>query len=198
MLIYFDLETTGLNQYYDKITDLCFLQENYSTERLSPKFLSLINPERHISGFITRLTGITNEMVATQPTFPQICPSLLNFVNESPETKYLVAHNCDGFDKLVLLIHFKNTGIDVKKFNWKYIDTLLFAKKLYSYMSKYNLKKLITELGLDVKNAHRAEADTLMLRDLYRKMCYDLAKQEKLSYDELLRNPEFIWNYIYD
>ena len=54
----------------------------------------------------------------------------------------------------------------------------------------------LTKLGLEKREAHRAEADTLMLRDLYRKMCLDLAKNEKIGYEYVWNHPEYVWNYI--
>lgn len=199
MLFYFDLETTGLNQYHHKITDICIIKENYSTERHCDKFSTLVNPVEPISEFITKLTGINDEMVKNQPTFRQIANNVFDFLQNKEEPNgpsYLVAHNCDGFDKLVLRIHFKNCGINTNDFNWKYIDTLLFAKKLYPTIYKHNLKNLIKILGLKNRDAHRAENDTLMLKDLYRKMCYDLSVKQKIDYDFLMRNPEIVWQYI--
>ena len=196
MLFYFDLETTGLNQYHNKITDICIIKENHSTERYCEKFSTLVNPEESISDFITRLTGIDDEMVKDQPTFSQVAPNILNFLQNPNGVSYLVAHNCDGFDKLVLRIHFKNCNINTNKLNWKYIDTLLFAKKLYPTIYKHNLKNMIKILKLKDRDAHRAENDTLMLRDLYRKMCYDLSVKEKMDYDYIMKTPEYVWQYI--
>ena len=55
------------------------------------------------------------------------------------------------------------------------------AKKLYPYMFKHNLKDLMTQLGLETEEAHRAMNDTKMLQKLYQKMCVDLDKKEKLG-----------------
>lgn len=55
----FDLETTGLNPYYDEITEIGIITTNSSKESLS----ILVNPNREISSEAIRLTGITNEMV---------------------------------------------------------------------------------------------------------------------------------------
>lgn len=200
-IIYFDLETTGLNQYHDKITDVCFIRENFNNQELPLKFSCLVNPEKKISDFITRLTGISNQMVQDKPNFAGISQGLLSFIqpqNNKLSTPYLVAHNAEGFDKLVLRIHFKNCQVNTNLLPWKYLDTLLLAKKLYPYMFKHNLKKLMTELGLEVREAHRAENDTLMLRDLYHKLCLDLAKKEKLNYESVIQNPEYVWQYIHN
>lgn len=195
-LIFFDLETTGLNQYHDSVTEIAMIRENFNDEENQLEFVTLVNPEKNITPFITRITGISNEMVLYSPKFKEVIPNILSFVAYNSNTPYLVAHNCDGFDKLVLRIHFKKGGINLNEYPWKYLDTLLMAKQLYPYFNKHNLKSLMEQLGLPVENAHRARNDTVMMRNLYHRMCQDLAKQKNLTPEYVLNNPEYVWNYI--
>jgi DNA polymerase III epsilon subunit family exonuclease len=53
------------------------------------QFHTLVNPERHISTGIERLTGITNEMVANAPTISEVMPTFRDFLTES----VIVGHN---------------------------------------------------------------------------------------------------------
>ena len=82
-------------------------------------------------------------------------------------------------------------------FNWKFIDTLLFAKKLYPKIYRFSLAKLLTYLQIDLREAHRAENDTFMVRDLYKRLVKEMAEKEKVDYSMLISNPEYIWQYIY-
>ena len=193
---YFDLETTGLNQFHDRVTEYAFIKEGFNQK--SRELTSLVNPEKNISNFITRITGISNEMVADSPKFHQVSTPIRVFINEGKQPVYLVAHNGDGFDMLVLKNHYKRVGIRTQEFNWYSIDTLLMAKKMYPYMFKHNLKDLMKQLGLDTQEAHRAMNDTKMLQNLYHKMCQDLDKNEKLGENYSLAHPEYVWNYIND
>ena len=71
MLIFYDLETTGLNQYHDKITEICLIKQiplDFNDE----KFISLINPEKPIPEIVTKITGIDESMVKDKLTFNQI------------------------------------------------------------------------------------------------------------------------------
>ena len=120
----------------DKITEFCFLPEDDSLG----KYVQLVNPEKKISAFITKLTGISPEMVQDQPNFQTLAPKIMEYLKPC---RYLVAHNSDGFDKIVLQVHLAKSGITREKFTWKYIDTLLLAKKLYPYLFKHNLKSLM-------------------------------------------------------
>ena len=178
-LNYFDLETTGLNQFHDRITECAFIKEGFSLP--DKTYTSLVNPEKNISKFITRITGISNEMVADAPKFENVMPTIIEFINDGSQPAFLIAHNGDGFDKLVLKSHFNRENIKMREFKWQSIDTLLMAKKLYPYMFKHNLKDLMTQLGLETEEAHRAMNDTKMLQKLYQKMCVDLDKKKKLG-----------------
>lgn len=195
-LNYFDLETTGLNQFHDRITEFAFIKEGFILP--DKELTSLVNPEKNISNFITRITGISNEMVADSPKFENVMPSIIAFINDGKQPAFLIAHNGDGFDKLVLKSHFNKNNIKMREFNWQTIDTLLMAKKMYPYMFKHNLKDLMTQLGLETQEAHRAMNDTKMLQQLYHKMCDDLDKKEKLVDKYCLNHPEYVWNYIND
>ena len=198
MLIFYDLETTGLNVFHDKITEICCLKQNDSNYKCD-KFTTLINPEAEIPDIVTKITGIDKSMVIDKPNFNQISDQLLFFINNTSkdETIYFVAHNNDGFDKLMLTSHFKRRGIDIKKFNWKFIDTLLLAKKLFPKLKKYNLKSLCEQFNIRVLNAHRAEADTIMMKDLFYCLVNAISSETMIPLDKLLSNQEIIYNYIY-
>ena len=198
-LNYFDLETTGLNQFHDKITEIAIIKQNLPVDSmpLSEEYTTLVNPGKNISNFITKITGISNEMVVDKPFFKQIIPTIVSFISKGQSSPYLIAHNCDGFDKIVLKTHFKEANMNINEVRtWFYIDTLLMAKKLYPYFFKHNLKDLCLQLGLEIKTAHRALNDTKMLQLLYLRMCSDLEKKNKLSPDFVLYHPDYVWNYI--
>jgi DNA polymerase III alpha subunit (gram-positive type) len=197
-IVYYDLETTGLNQFHDRITEFSFIKEAETTERNLPKLQSLINPGIPIPPFVQKLTNITNELVQNKPIFNQTIPTIMEFMNNpTGQIVYLIAHNNDNFDRLVLNEHFKREGVQMSNFNWKFIDTLLFAKKLYPKIYRFSLAKLLTYLQIDLREAHRAENDTLMVRDLYKRLVKDMAEKEKVDYSMLISNPEYIWQYIY-
>ena len=60
-----DFETTGLSPHSDRIIEIAAIR--YIDGKITDRFVTLVNPERHISNIITDLTGITNSMVATAP-----------------------------------------------------------------------------------------------------------------------------------
>ena len=199
MLIFYDLETTGLNVFHNRITEICCIKQ-IPLDFNNQTFTTLINPEAEIPEIVTKITGIDKSMVIDKPTFNQISDQLLTFIHNNAstdETIYFVAHNNDGFDKLVLTSHFKRRGIDIKQYNWKFIDTLLLAKKTFPQFKKFNLKSLCEQLSIPTLNAHRAEEDTKMLKNLYYCILDAIHLNSKISLDKLINNPEIVYNYIY-
>ena len=76
----FDTETTGLSSKYEKIIEIGAVK--FDKNGIIDTYSVLINPEKVISSNITSITGITNQMVCNCPTFSEITPSFLNFINE--------------------------------------------------------------------------------------------------------------------
>lgn len=85
-LAFVDLETTGANPVWDRITEIGVVEVD--GDRVST-WNTLVNPERPIPEFIQQLTGIRNEMVANAPTFPQVAEELA----ERLQGRLFIAHN---------------------------------------------------------------------------------------------------------
>ena len=96
-LVYYDFETTGLNQFHDNITEYCFIRETFLNENM-PTLTSLCNPEKPIPEIVTRITGIKDDMVQNYPNFQNQSTSILEFLNLARGPTYFVAHNGDNFD----------------------------------------------------------------------------------------------------
>ena len=85
-------------------------------------------------------------MVQDKPHFGNIKEDIINFINNrNGETSYLVAHNNDGFDRLSSKRAFKKEGIRIENYNIKFIDTLLFAKKLFPQYYKFNFQLYVID-----------------------------------------------------
>jgi len=159
--VVFDIETTGLNNVNDKITEIgAVLIKN---KKVVSKFNSLINPEMPIPDKIQKLTGITNEMVADAPKINEVLPEFLNFAGNRP----LVAHNA-MFDIGFIKYKASLLGIEV---NNPVIDTLQLSRNLLS-INKHRLNNLCDYFGIKLLNHHRAsddaEAAALILIELFK------------------------------
>ena len=66
-LIIFDLETTGLDLVGDRIIQISYIKVNPDGKEEREDLL--VNPSKSIPIEVSKLTGITNEQVASAPTF---------------------------------------------------------------------------------------------------------------------------------
>lgn len=145
-----DLETTGLDPQWNDIIELGAIRVEKGN--VVDKFSSLVNPGYIIDSFITDLTGITNEMVASAPSIKDALPKYLDFVNES----IVIGHNVN-FDINFL---YDNCMNSLKRpFSNDYIDTMRMSRKLFPQERHHRLHDLLTRFGVKQNVEHRALAD---------------------------------------
>ena len=162
--IYYDTETTGLKAERDKVIEIAF----YDPVR-KKEFVSFINPEMAIPEESKKITGINDEMVKDAPKFYEIIDDLIAFCEDPC---ILIAHNNDAFD-----IHFLKAEFERAKRpfpNFKFLDTLKWAKKYRSDLPKHSLQYLREVYGVAENNAHRALDDVIVLEQVFSKMLDDL------------------------
>ena len=152
-----DIETTGLSPIKEKITEIAIYI--FNGEKIVDEFVSLVNPERPIPYFITRLTGITNQMVENAPRFYEIAKRII----EITENKIFVAHNVE-FDFGFIKQEFASLGFDFKR---KKLCTVKLSKKLLPGKKSYSLGKLSEDLGITIEGRHRASGDALATVKLF-------------------------------
>lgn len=148
-----DLETTGLSFDYDEIIEIGILK--IRDNKIIDTFSQLVKPHREIDGFITELTGITQEMLNDKPSFHDIKNDVLGFINGD----LIVGHNT-YFDK-----NFLENGVGHELDN-EYIDTLQFSRKIYPELKSHRLEDMVNFLSLS-SNEHRALEDCISTKELY-------------------------------
>ena len=202
-LIYFDFETTGLNPYHDKIIEYAFIQEepdeSYDSDYKQNTYINdLINPKIKFDKKITDITGIHPEELENKDDIYSHLPNIMSFINYSMKTKeiYLVAHNCDSFDRLFLLNAIKNYSEPIEYKHIKFIDTLNLCKILLPNIKSYSLKNMTTHFNI-TPGEHRAMSDTIALRELYHKLVECLSKRINMDTNYILQNPSIVYEYIY-
>jgi DNA polymerase III subunit epsilon len=145
-----DIETTGGRANRDKITEIAIIK--HDGEKIIDSFETLINPERTIPYNITQITGITQEMVADAPKFFEVAKTIV----EMTEDAVFVAHNV-RFDYTFLREEFRRLGFT---FTRKQLCTVRLTRKTFPGLPSYSLGNLIRHFGIEVKQRHRAMADT--------------------------------------
>lgn len=170
-----DVETTGGSPAQDRIIEIAICV--FDGEQVVERFETLINPGKPVDHFITKLTGITTEMVKDSPTFEDVHHRILELTNE----KYFVAHNVK-FDFGMLRKEFKRLGID---FNRRQLDTVTLARKTIPGYDSYSLGNICESLGIEIKGRHRAGGDTEATVELLRII---LSKPSAAKYIEIELN----------
>ena len=144
-----DVETTGGSPSSDRVIEIAIFV--FDGEKVTDSFSTLLNPKRAIDPYVTRLTGITPEMVSEAPLFENVHEKLLELTHEN----IFVAHNVK-FDFGMLRQEFKRMGID---FNRKQLDTVNLARKALPGFSSYSLGNICDSVGIEILDRHRAYGD---------------------------------------
>ncbi|MEZ5045818.1 MAG: exonuclease domain-containing protein [Chitinophagaceae bacterium] len=161
-----DIETCGSKfaLQHGRIIDICILVHDGIS--VIDKFSTLINPDCYIGSFYTKLSGITNEMVADAPRFHEIAKDILSFT----EGHIFVAHNV-SFDYNFIKEEFASLGY---KFKSEKLCTVKLSRKLLPGKKSYSLGNLCESLGIQIENRHRAEGDAVATAKLF-----DILMQQK-------------------
>lgn len=157
MFIIIDIETTGNNYKFSNITELAIYQHN--GQKITNQFSTLINPGIDIPFYITKLTGIDNEMVKNAPKFHEVAKIIV----ELTAGRTFVAHNVQ-FDYRFLKEEFLRLGYN---FNRKTLCTVQLARKFLPGYGSYSLGKLCSDLGIEINGRHRAAGDALATVKLF-------------------------------
>lgn len=151
-LVFFDLETTGLNIGIDKIVEICLYKVNpdYTTE----VYTEQLNPEMHIPESVSEIHGIYDKDVVNKPTFKQVAPIIADFLKGCD----LAGYNLLKFDLPLLVEEFLRIDSDLDLREVKVIDVQNIFHKMEPRTLKAAYRFYCNE---SLENAHTAEADTI-------------------------------------
>jgi DNA polymerase III subunit epsilon len=144
-----DVETTGGWANGDRITEIGAVR--IRNHEIIDEFHSLINPQRSISAHITRLTGITNEMVRGAPLFAEIANSFMRFMGDG----VFVAHNVN-FDYGFISYEYERLE---RRFRFPKLCTCAGMRRRYPGHKSYSLVALCEIYGVSLEDHHRALCD---------------------------------------
>ncbi|MBQ9591569.1 MAG: 3'-5' exonuclease [Paludibacteraceae bacterium] len=173
-LVFFDLETTGVDFLNDRIVELSFIK--ILPDGSEQRDCMRINPERPIPPEATAVHHITDEDVASCPTFKQLAPQLAEVFTGVD----LAGYNSNKFDVPMLDEEFHRAGVNPHLENAKLID----AQAIFM---KHEPRTLVAAHrfycdGADFDNAHSALADT--------QATYDVLLAQIQRYDDLSNDIE--------
>ena len=178
-----DLETTGGAPHLGAaITEIGAVK--IQGGRTIAEFQSFVDPQHPVPGYITALTGITDEMVFQSPTIKEILPSFLEFLGEANST-VIVAQNAP-FD-----LSFLKYAASAHQFSWpKYpvLDTAIIARKVLTRDEVPNCKlgTLAEFFGTTTTPNHRALDDARATVDVFHGLLERLGTFDIFTLEELM------------
>ncbi len=175
-VIYYDTETTGVKPEKDRIIEIAA----YDPVR-ERSFEKLVNPGCPIPPDATAIHHITNEMVASAPSFAEIGAEFIEFCEGDV---ILVAHNNDSFDYHFLRCEFERHTMKMPA--WKFLDSLKWARRYRSDLPRHTLQFLREIYEIPANNAHRALDDVIVLQRVCESLMDDLTISEAFN---LLNRP---------
>ncbi len=178
VFVAFDVETTGLIAGVDRVVELAAVV--FDGDEISDAFSSLVNPGVPMPAVVTKVTGITDQMLCGAPA---PCGPLADFL-DLLRRGVPVAHNA-VFDVGFVGEEAAAAGLDVPR--GPVLDTRGLARKAFPGRFSYGLGNLVRELRLETAGAHRALADAHACRSLFRACWEKLAAGGEPTLDDLAR-----------
>lgn len=174
-IVFFDLETTGVNIVTDRIVEISYLKI-YPNGREESKTIR-INPEMHIPEFSTAIHGISDEDVANCPTFKEVAKEIARDI----EGCDLAGYNSNRFDIPLLAEEFLRADVDIDLKKRKFIDVQVVFHKMEQRTLSAAYKFYCDK---DLENAHTAEADT--------RATYEILQSQLERYPDLKNDIDFL------
>jgi len=159
--VVFDIETNGLSSYYNEIIEISAIKVR--NDKVVDRFSSLVKPNARISSFITKLTGITNEMVVDAPCIDKVLEEFISFIGDD----ILVGHNV-SFD-----VNFVNTNLVMLGYGAltnDYVDNLMIARRVLTELRHHRLGDLTDYYLIDTTGAHRGLKDSYITYQIFLKL----------------------------
>ena len=177
VFVAFDTETTGLSPKKERLVEIGAVKFRGDGEVLATTNW-LVNPERPIPWYATKVHGISSKMAANAPLFEEIWPEFEAFCGDS----VLLAHNAT-FDVGFLKAELKRAKIDPPAL--PVADTLPLFREWFPRSLSHSLEKLSAYLGVSGETYHRAEADAFHIVNIFN---VGMKRRPKLTLRRLQRD----------
>lgn len=156
-LVFFDLETTGVDTETDRICQIAAIKIHPDGKKETKDIL--INPEIPIPAEATAVHGVTNEMVKDAPTFKQLSVYMREWFKDCD----LGGFNSNNYDIPLLSAEFERAGLE--GINWN--PTLVDVYKLYLLLYPNTLGEIYKRIfGKELEGAHNALVDIEATMDI--------------------------------
>ena len=183
-LLFFDIESTGLDIPTNSIIELSFVkvfpggEERIKTWKIKPWDYEK-QCQRPIEPAASEVNGVTDDMLVDCPTFYELSDEIASWLEDSD----LAGFNSQKFDLPMLAEEFERVALTGKKLNVDlHAPRMVDVQNIFHAMEPRNLKAAYRFYcgGEDFDNAHTAEADTVAT--------YKVLKAQLDRYPDQLKN----------
>lgn len=193
-IVFFDLETTGINITNDRIVEITLLRIEPNGTETEKTYL--VNPEMPIPKISSEIHGIYDKDVEDKPTFKQIAKNISSFI----EGADLAGFNSNRFDIPLLAEEFLRAEVDFSMKSRKCVD----VQVIYHKMEQRNLAAAYKfYCQKDLTDAHSSKADTIatyeILKaqlDLYSEIPHSISELSEFSSQN--RNVDLAGHIVYN
>ena len=151
-IVFFDLETTGLNPVHDHIVEISMLKINVNGEEEQKTWL--INPGCTIPPETTAVHHISDADVKDSPSFKELAPTIVKFLGSCD----LAGYNILKFDLPMLMEEFIRANVDFDLKSRQLIDVMNIFMKMEPRTLKGAYRFFMNK---ELEDAHSASADTM-------------------------------------
>ena len=146
-----DVETTGLDCEVDRIIEIGILR--FVGGEVVDSYEQLIDPGCEVPQEVVDLTGIQPEDLVGKPRFEEVAQDVHDWL----QGVGIVAYNL-SFDKGFIAAELQRCGLAWPE-EAPTFDPLIFARQFFKNLGRKNLGRIAQELGIEVKESHRATED---------------------------------------
>ena len=179
--IAFDVETTGLKPYLDRIIEISAVR----FEGFHPvaEFSTLVNPQQKIPLGASQINHIYDADVVNAPVECDAMRLFCEFIGEKALSgdDVLVAHNAE-FDINFLLHALSRSGIDA---NIQFQDTLYMSRNFTPELPNHKLQTVAAYHGIEQVEAHRAGDDARVCGEIFVKLLQKKAAEHEAKFDAI-------------
>ena len=161
-----DVETTGRDASVDRIVELGIVVGRHGD--VVARYNWLIHPGMPIPEEVSKIHGITDDMVKDKPRFEEVAVEIANALRGCVPAAYNAQ-----FDRAFVMSEFSRakadtTGVPACQREVEWVDPLVWARDIQSDEKSRALGDVAARLGIKLENAHRASDDAeAALRVMY-------------------------------
>lgn len=171
-----NIETTGLNPETNGIIHFCAVK--VIDEKIVDSFNTYIKSELPVPENVSKITGITNDMLKNAPSIDDVMSRFLSFAEKLIPLSYNTQFDISFINK-----YLQEKNLPQYK---EYIDMLDFVYEKLPTLRCYKLSNLYRELGIE--ETHNLLEETMAIVEMYQKLCKKKYNAIFLDVDGVINN----------